>query len=83
MSGTKCPPLHQFVDLTEAFDTVNHESLWKTLAKFGCPDNFIAMVQQFDNGMLARVQGNSVYSEPFNVADGEKQVASEPQYFPA
>ena len=32
-----------FVDLTEAFDTVSREGLWKIIAKFGCPAKFIAM----------------------------------------
>ena len=44
------------VDLTKAFDTVSREGLWKIMAKFGCPAKFIAMVRQFHDGMLARVQ---------------------------
>ena len=39
-----------FVDLT--FDTVSREGLWK----FGCPIKFIAMVRQFNDGMLARAK---------------------------
>ena len=45
-----------FVDLTNAFDTVSREGLWKVMAKFGCPTKFIAMVRQFHDGKLARVQ---------------------------
>ena len=45
-----------FVDLTQAFDTVSREGLRKIIAKFGCPAKFIAMVRQFHDGMLARVQ---------------------------
>ena len=45
-----------FVDLTKAFYTVSREGLWKIMARFGCPAKFIAMVRQFHNGMLARVQ---------------------------
>ena len=44
-----------FFDLTKAFDTVSCEGLWKIMAKFGCPAKFIAMMQQFHDGMLARV----------------------------
>ena len=47
-----------FVDLTKAFDTVSREGLWKIMAKFGCPAKFIAMVRQFHDGMLARVQND-------------------------
>ena len=50
-----------FVDLTKAFDTVSHESLWKIMVKFGCPTKFIAMLRQFHDGMLARVQNDGVF----------------------
>ena len=45
-----------FVDLTKVFDTVSREGLLKIMAKFGCPAKAIAMVRQFHDGMLARVQ---------------------------
>ena len=62
-----------FVDLTKAFDTVSHEGLWKIMAKFGCPTKVIAMVRQFHDGMLARVQNDSEFSNPFPVTNGVKQ----------
>ena len=62
-----------FVDLTKAFDTVSREGLWKIIAKFGCPAKFIAMVRQFHDGMLARVQNDGESSDPFPVTDGVKQ----------
>ena len=62
-----------FVDLTKASDTVSHEGLWKIMAKFGCPVKFIAMMQQFHTGMLARVQNDSEFSDPFPVTNGVKQ----------
>ena len=34
-----------YVDLTKAFDTVSREGLWKSMAKFGCPAIFRAMVR--------------------------------------
>ena len=55
------------VDLTKAFDTVSREELWKIMAKFGCPAKFIAMVRQFHDGMLARVQNDGEFSDPFLV----------------
>ena len=51
-----------FVDLTKAFDTVSRDGLWKIMAKFGCPETFILMVQQFHDGLLARVQDQGNYS---------------------
>ena len=62
-----------FVDLTKAFDTISREILWKIIAKFGCPTKFIAMVGQFHDGMLARVQNDGEFSDPFPVTNGVKQ----------
>ena len=58
-----------FVALTKAFDTVSRDGLWKIMAKFGCPLRHIAMMRQFHDGMLARVQNDGEYSEPFPVAN--------------
>ena len=54
-----------FVDLTKAFDTVSREGLWEIMAKFGCTTKFIAMVRQFHDGMLALVQNDGEFSDPF------------------
>ena len=73
MPGTDCGPLHDLVDLTKAFETISREGLWKIMAKFGCPAKFIAMVRQFHDGMLARVQNDGEFSDPFPVTNGVKQ----------
>ena len=62
-----------FVDLTYAFDTVSREGLWKIMAKFCCPAKFIAIVRPFHDGMLARVQHDGEFSDPFPVTNGVKQ----------
>ena len=62
-----------FVDLTKAFDTVSCEGLWKIMAKFGCPTKFIAMLRQFRDDMLAQVQNDDEFSDPFPVTNGVKQ----------
>ena len=62
-----------FVDLTKAFDAVSQEGLWKIIAKFGCPTKFVAMVRQFHDGMLARIQNDGEFSDPFPVTNGVKQ----------
>ena len=43
------------------------------MAKFGCPAKFIAMVQQFHDSMLARIQNDGELSDPFPVTNGVKQ----------
>ena len=62
-----------FADLTKAFNTVSRDGLWNIMAKFRCPARFIAMVQQFHDGMLALVQSDGEYSVPFPVTNGVKQ----------
>lgn len=74
----KCQEQHQdlystFVDLTKAFDTVSRQGLWKIMAKFGCPENFVCMVQQFHDGMMARVLDDGEASTDFPVSNGVKQ----------
>ena len=53
--------------VTKAFDTVSWEGLWKIMAKFGCPARFIAIVRQFHEGMMARVQDDGDTSNDFAV----------------
>ncbi|BHF60961.1 hypothetical protein SprV_0100393100 [Sparganum proliferum] len=62
-----------FMDLKNAFDTVNREGLWKIMQKFGCPERFILMVRQLHDGMMARVTDNGAVSEAFAVTNGVKQ----------
>ena len=51
-----------FVDIIKAFDTASRDGLWKIMAKYGCSARFIAMVQQFADDMLARLQKDREYS---------------------
>ena len=73
MPGTECGPLH---DLCRPYQSIWHSQSWGTLeimAKFGCPAKFIAMVRQFHDGMLARVQNDGEFSAPLPVTNGVKQ----------
>ena len=40
---------------------------------FGCPTKFIAIVRQFHDGMLTRVQNDGEFSDPFPVTNDVKQ----------
>ena len=62
-----------FIDLTKAFDTVNRNLLWKVLNKFGCPPVFLTILQEFYNGMKAKVVIGCRESDPFDVLVGVKQ----------
>ena len=43
------------------------------MAKFGCPETFIAIVREFHEGMQAAVQDNGTFSRSFSVSNGVKQ----------
>ncbi len=62
-SGIREPVWHlersyTFSDLTKAFDTISWDGLRRSKVKYGCPRNCIAIIHQFHDGMLARVQNN-------------------------
>ena len=62
-----------FVDLTKAFDTVNRDLLLNILCKFGCPPNYIVILQHFHTGMCAQVVMAGSQSSSFPVEVGVKQ----------
>ena len=62
-----------FVELTKAFDTDSRERLFEIITKFGCPAQFLAVMRQFHDGMLARVQNDGEFSYPFPVTNGVEQ----------
>ncbi len=43
------------------------------MAKYGCPRKFIAIIRQFHDGMLGRVQDNGEPSELFSITNAVKQ----------
>ena len=74
----KCCDQHQdlylaFIDLTNAFDTVNRDLVWNILCRFGCPNTFIAMLPQFHTGMCAHVVISGSQSSMFPLEVGVKQ----------
>ena len=62
-----------FIDLTKVFDTVKRELLWQFLSRFGCPPNFLAVLQEFHSNMKAKVAVGGQLSDPFDVLVGVKQ----------
>ncbi|VDL88222.1 unnamed protein product, partial [Schistocephalus solidus] len=62
-----------FVDLTKAFDTVNHDRLWRIMQKFGSPKRFTHMVCQLHDEIMARVTENGRVCEAFAVTNGVKE----------
>ena len=62
-----------FVDLTKAFDTVNRERLWKTLARLGLPPKFLTILRQLHAGQQGQVKHNGSLSGSFPFSNGVKQ----------
>ena len=73
MSGAKPGSLHYFRRIWQRLLTPSAAMDWKIMAKFGCPEKFIAMVRQFHDGMQASVQDNGEHSSSFPVTNGVKQ----------
>ena len=45
-----------FVDLQKAYDLVDRGLLWKVVSRAGIPEEMIAVIRQFRDGMQARVR---------------------------
>ena len=74
----KCQERYQpqyalFVDISNAFDTVDRQALWSVLVKFGCPSKFTNLIKCFHAGMKVRVQSSGSTSGSFDVVSGVKQ----------
>ena len=63
-----------FFDLQMAYDSVDRELLWKVLTRAGIPEEMIAVIRQFHDGMQARVRmGDGELSDWFEVTQGLRQ----------
>ena len=60
-----------FVDLQKAYDSVDRELLWKVLTRAGVPEEMLAVIRQFHDGMQARVRmDDGELSDQFEVTQG-------------
>lgn len=59
-----------FVDFQNAFDSVNRESIWQTLAAYGIPAKIITLIKAFYNNYEFCVLNNGQQSEWFKVNTG-------------
>ena len=69
-------PLYMcFIDLQKkAYDSVDRELLWKVLARAGVPEEMIAVIRQFHDGMQAQVRmDDGELSDWFEVTQGLRQ----------
>ena len=63
-----------FVDLQKAYDSVDRELLWKVLPRAGVPEEMIAVIRQFHDGMQAQVRmDDGELSDWFEITQGLRQ----------
>ena len=58
------------IDQEKAFDQVEHQYLWQTLAAFGFNPGFIAMMRVFYTDIASVLKINGGLSAPFNIKRG-------------
>ena len=62
-----------FIDLKAAFDTVDHQSLWKILKTLGAPAKIISLFQQLYTNAESCVRLNGKDSDWFSINSGVRQ----------
>jgi hypothetical protein len=62
-----------FIDLSKAFDTVGRSTLWIFLRRYGCPETFVKIIQEFHDGMAGAVSIGGSTTDPFEISHGLKQ----------
>lgn len=62
-----------FIDLSKAFDTVDRSTLWILLRRYGCPETFVKLIQEFHDGMAGSVSVGGTITDPFEISHGLKQ----------
>ena len=63
-----------FIDLQKAYDSVDRELLWKVLARARVPEEMIAVIHQFHDGMQAQVRmDDGELSDWFEVTQGLRE----------
>ena len=67
------PFIVTFVDFSKAFDTVDRDTLWKLLRRYGCAQIFIRVLRSFHDGMTVSICCGDGCSDPFSVGHGVKQ----------
>jgi hypothetical protein len=62
-----------FIDFEKAFDSIDHQVLWKILKHYGIPQKIISIIQQLYDGFSCQVIHDGNLTEPFTVTTGVRQ----------
>ena len=69
----KQPLYIAFIYLTNAFDFVSRDGLFKILSLMDCPPNLLSFIKSFHDGSRSTVQYDGSMSEAFDINSGLKQ----------
>ena len=67
------PGVLLFIDFEKAFDSIEHEFLYKALECFNFGPSFIKWIQTFYNNLSSCVLNNGFFSSPFQLERGVRQ----------
>jgi hypothetical protein len=65
-----------FIDFEKAFDSIDHQVLWKILKHYGIPQKIISIIQQLNDGFSCQLVHDGNLTEPFTVTTGVRQAIS-------
>ena len=76
----KLPGVLLFIDFEKAFDSIEHNFLYKVLECFNFGPSFIRWIQIFYNNLSSCVLNNGLFSSPFQLKRGVRQGDPLPPY---
>ena len=62
-----------FIDYAKAFDSVDHNKLWKILKEMGIPDHLICLLRNLYEGQEATVRTGHGTTDWFQIGKGVRQ----------
>ena len=62
-----------FIDFEKAFDSINRNSMWRVLQKYGIPRKIINIIKETYNKYRCRVIHDGKVTEPFSINSGVRQ----------
>ena len=62
-----------FIDISKAFDSVNHNILMGKLIKYGIPDVYVNVIKHWYSNQIVKVRYGNKFSEDWKVCNGVRQ----------
>ena len=70
-----------FIDYSKAFDSVNHNHLFKTMIDLGFPQHLVSLISNMYTNQKATIRWNGEHSKFFDIKKGVRQGCSYPLIF--